>query len=49
MKFGVGITFDIIVTKTGAASPSIVKSSLADGTEMEYALYPFLFRDWIII
>lgn len=42
-------TFDIIVTNTGAATPSIVRSSLGDGTEIANALYPFFFKASIII
>ena len=43
------VTFDIIVIKTGAASPMMVKSSLGEGTQSEKALYPFLFNASIII
>ena len=43
------VTLDIIVKNTGAASPITVRSSSGDGTEMENALYPFLFRASIII
>lgn len=42
-------TFEIIVMNTGATSPSIDKSSSADGTDIANALYPFLFRAAIIV
>lgn len=43
------VTLAIIVTNTGAASPTIAKSSLGEGMEMAYPLYPFLFKASIII
>lgn len=42
-------TFDNNVTNTGAEILSIVKNSLAEGMEKANALYPLLFRVWLII
>ena len=38
-----------MVRKMGAAMPSIDKNSPVEGTDGEYALYPFLFRAPTII
>jgi len=42
-------TFNINVTNTGAARLNIDKNSFPEGMVKANALYPFLFRVWLII
>lgn len=42
------LTFEIIITNIGATILKIVIRSSGEGTEMAYALYPFLFSESII-